>query len=271
LKIHQTFYITKLLERLGISKCNPNKLLLPAGTVMQPDNNLLSEQNATVYRQIAGSAIYLSGCTRIDISEAARQLSKHMAKPGVSHFRHTKHLLRYLNGCRSAGIVYGDDLNPLAPSQYRVYTDSTWGTEHDRKSVQGMAVVRNGGACCWFSNRQKSIALSSMEAEIMAASEGAKEVLWLNKLRDDLNENHPFVPTLYCDNQGAVTLLHDTKFHKKAKHIEIRYLFIREELVQKRKLVIQHIEGAKQPADILTKQLPAEAYERHKKVLGIRA
>ena len=75
-----------------------------------------------------------------------------------------------------------------------------------------------------------------MEAEIMAASEGARLAVWLEKLTRDLGErddddDNPFIPTLYCDNKGTVDLLYDTKHYQKAKHIETRYLFVRNDMV----------------------------------------
>jgi len=68
----------------------------------------------------------------------------------------------------------------------------------------------------WMAQRQKSTALSSMEAEIMAALEGARSAVWLEKLTRDLGErddDNPFIPTLYCDNKGTVDLSYDTKHH----------------------------------------------------------
>lgn len=271
LKLHQTFYTTKLLERMHMHKANPTSLPIPAGTVLKTDTALLRNDDITVYQQIVGSAIYLANCTRPDISYAVGQLARFMAKPGISHYRLCKHLLRYLNGTRTTGILYSR-LHNTPPNSYDIYTDATWGTEEDRISFQGMAVRRYGGVISWSAQRQKSIALSSMEAEIMAATEGGRETAWLEKLTTELGERHettPFVPTLFCDNQGAVDLLHDTKFHRKAKHIEIRYMFVRTEMVQKGRLKVVHIEGKHQPADILTKQLPIDQFKKHCRTLGL--
>jgi hypothetical protein len=111
-----------------------------------------------------------------------------------------------------------------------------------------------------------------MEAEIIAASEGGKESVWLNKLANDLqkqNADHLYTPTLFCDNLGTVELLYDTKFHRRAKHIEIRHLYMRNDLVETGKLKVQHIPGEDQPVDILTKQLPIEAFNKHCRTLGL--
>jgi len=275
-------YTKKLLKRLKMDNCNSAKLPIPAGTVLKPDiESLLEYDDATVYRQIIGSTIYLSNCTRPDISYAVGQLARFMAAPGESHYRLSKQLLRYLNGTLETGITFSNRkiYLPLCkltltdlPTGYSIFTDATWGTEHDRISFQGMAVIRYGGAVIWMAQRQKSTALSSMEAEIMAASEGARSAVWLEKLTRDLGERDdvdPFVPTLYCDNKGTVDLSYDTKHHQKAKHIETRYLFVRNDMVQKGRLEVVHIPGKDQPGDMLTKQLPIDQFTKHCVTLGI--
>jgi hypothetical protein len=107
-----------------------------------------------------------------------------------------------------------------------------------------------------------------MEAEFMAASEASREAAWLEKLNRDLGDPTA-PPTLYSDNQSAITLIHDPKYHARAKHIDIRYAFIRNDMVAKDRLIVVHIPGSDQPADILTKQLPVEATRRHLKTLGM--
>ena len=158
----------------------------------------------------------------------------------------------------------------LKPSHYYIFTDATWATENDRISFQGITVMRYGGVTAWTANRQKSTALSSMEAEIMAASEGSRLVAWLEKLTRNLSEGRDkYIPTLFCDNQSTVDLCYDTKHHQKAKHIETRYLYVRNDMVLKDRLHIDHIPGKDQPADIFTQQLPIDLFNKHKRALGM--
>ncbi|KAI0997533.1 hypothetical protein K3495_g10653 [Podosphaera aphanis] len=183
LTIHQEFYTRKLLERLGMGNFNGVSTPIASGTVLKErdDDELLEEDNAALYRQIVGSTISLSNGTRPDISYAVDQLARFMAKPRQSFLSHAKHLLRYLQRTAHYGINYSPDHsdthanNVHKSNAFDIYSDATWGTEDDRKSFQGYVVVYNGGAISWTSQRQKSTALSSMEAEIIAASEGAKE------------------------------------------------------------------------------------------------
>jgi hypothetical protein len=108
-----------------------------------------------------------------------------------------------------------------------------------------------------------------MEAEVVAANEAAKEAAWLEKLTVDLNEASA-PPVLYVDNQGAIDLIHDQKFHTKTKHIDIRLNYIRLDMVANKRLSVQHIPGTDQPADALTKALPVETFRRHIHTMGLR-
>jgi hypothetical protein len=113
-----------------------------------------------------------------------------------------------------------------------------------------------------MSQRQKSTAYSSIDAEVIAGHKGAKEAAWIEKVINDLGKQglEPYIPTLYCDNLGATQLIKDTKFYTRAKHIEIRYFYIRNNIVQRNRLRIEQIPLKDQVADILTKQLPTKKH-----------
>jgi hypothetical protein len=149
LRIHQTAYATRLLERLGMANSNPRDLPIPAGIVLRStDQDLdkfeeLDEDQASIYRTIVGATIYLSNITRPDIAYATGQLARMMAKPNTNHLSMAKGLLRYLKGTATAGITY----QPTEQKEdYKVWSDATWGTEDDRKSFQGYVLIRHGGA-----------------------------------------------------------------------------------------------------------------------------
>jgi hypothetical protein len=268
LQIHQTRYIDKMLRKFGMLDSNPNQLPFPAGTVLFPYQNTedtLDKDQSTLYRQITGSLLYLSTCTRFDTSYASNQLARHMAKPQKQHLALAKKVLRYLRGTMNLWIHYE---GRQAEKTYKLFSDATWATEWDKKSIQGWVVVRAGGAVSWVSQRQKSTSQSSMEAELIAANELAKEAAWLEKVTEDLREPSS-IPTLRIDNQGTIDLIHDPKHHNRAKHIETRAFFIRDDMVGQGRLAVEHIPGNENPADILTKQLPVGPFTTHLKNLGL--
>ncbi|KAI1002466.1 hypothetical protein K3495_g5735 [Podosphaera aphanis] len=273
--IHQEMYIRELLKRFGMKDCNGVSTPMVSGIVLKEHENdeLLDDDNAALYRHIVGSTIYLSNGTRPDVSYAVGQLARFMAKPRFSFLLHAKHLLRFLKRTANYGITHAPNTisSRMSSNVFDIYSDATWGTENDRKSFQGYTVVYNGGAISWAAQRRKSTALSSMEAEIIAASEGAKEAAWMEKLWNDLNQQR-YISTLWCDHEAAKEFCKDSgKFHNKAKHIEIRYFHIRNDMISRNRLGISKIAETENPADILTKQLPCDLFSKHSKTLGIKA
>lgn len=222
-------------------------------------------QEAKLYRTIVGSAIYLANNTRLDIAYAVGQLARFMASPKQRMLRLTKHLLRYLNGTRKLGITYRGNGRNI---EFSIYTDATWGTEENRSSFMGYIVMHNNGPISWASQRQKSTAQSTLEAEIIAANEGAKEAAYMEKIWKDIGYEE-YTPILYCDNYSATLFAKDSRFHNRAKHIEIRYLYIRNDMIARNRIRIQHLPGKEMIADILTKQLPEPSFYKHRDSIGL--
>ena len=105
------------------------------------------------------------------------------------------------------------------------YSDSDWaGCASDRKSTSGCCF--GSAVVSWFSRKQKSVALSSAEAEYMAASQANCEAIWLRKLLVGLFGRELRPTIIYCDNQSCIKLSENLAFHDRSKHIEIRYHFI---------------------------------------------
>lgn len=268
LLIHQEMYTNKLLERMGMANSNPTLLPFPAGTVLRDGNpsEALDDDEVVLYMQIVGSVIYLSNCTRPDISYQVGQLARFMSKPCTTHLQLAKRLLRYLNGTRRMGILYQGSSN----EGYDIYADATWATENDRISFQGWVVILMLGAVAWAAQRQHSTALSSMDSEIMAANEAAKEAAWIEKLWKEVVETPlALPPILHCDNLSAIDFTQDAKFTNKSKHIEVRFFYIRNDMVARGRLRVEHIPGTEQVADILTKQVAVPAYKKHKITMGL--
>jgi hypothetical protein len=149
------------------------------------------------------------------------------------------------------------------------YTDSDWaGCVSDRKSTSGCCFRLGSAVVSLFSWKQKSVALSSAEAEYMAASHANCEAIWLHKLLVGLFgvQLRPIV--IYCDNQSCIKLYENPVFHDTSKHIEIQYHFIRH-YVQRGAIELQYISTDEQVADILTKALGKGKFAPFRDKLGV--
>ncbi|MCO5582853.1 hypothetical protein L7F22_036754 [Adiantum nelumboides] len=136
-----------------------------------------------------------------------------------------------------------------------------------RKSTSRYVFTFTDGAVSWISRLQKCVALSTTEAEYVAAIKACKEALWLMRLVDDLGIKAK-VPGLHCDSQSAIMLAKNPIFHAKRKHIEVKYHFIKSVLADKAiELVKVHTDD--NSADLFTKGLPAKRFAYCRQLMGM--
>jgi hypothetical protein len=174
-----------------------------------------------------------------------------------------KGVLRYLVGTASYGITYGGTSFGL-----EAFCDADYAGDIDtRRSTTGYAFIACGGAVSWSSKRQPTVAMSTTEAEYMAAAHCIKEALWIRKLLDDLQLPNPAI-VIQCDNQGAIKLLKNPVFSIRTKHIDVIYNFARERVARK-EVIIQYIRTDAMVADYLTKTVPKEKHNFCRISMGV--
>jgi hypothetical protein len=206
--------------------------------------------------------------TRPDLCHAVGILSRYQKNPGVEHWKQIKHALRYVKATMDYSLCFnGQNL------QLQGYTDADWQGDLDhRKSTSGYLFTLAGGAISWCSKKQDSVALSSMEAEYIAASEAVKEAVWLKEFLSSLkivdSVNKPV--TVYCDNQAALKVSRDPRFHSKSKHIEGRYHYIRDVINRLKLVCLEFLPSVDMVADPLTKSLSQVVFGKHVKAMGLR-
>lgn len=265
LTLDQSEYIKKTLGRFGMTDA---KTVL---TPMTPNIKLTkSKENSNLnekypYQQLIGALMYLSVCTRPDISFACSQLSQFSNCFEESHWQEAKRILRYLKGTTNHGLVYKRSNDNLS-----MYVDADWGNDvSDRRSYTGYVVRFGDCTVNWESRKQKTVALSSTEAEYLALSDASKETSFIRNFMNELVNIAPVV-TIYNDNQSAIKIIENcyNKFHKRTKHIEIRYHHIRD-LKQNGFINVLYMPTEKMDADMLTKPLGKEKHIRFKENLNI--
>jgi hypothetical protein len=143
------------------------------------------------------------------------------------------------------------------------------GCAEDMKSTSGCCFSIESGIISWFSRKQKLVALSSAEAEYMAANLAACEALWLRKLLLGLFKQELEATVIHCDNQSCIKLYRNPVFHDRSKHIDIRYHFIRD-CVQRGVVKLDYIQTDEQMADIFTKALSRQKFEKFRDQMGLR-
>jgi len=265
IKLSQETYVRDILQRFGMDESNPISTPVDINTKLtKTDPWASSDGPKPPYRELIGALLYLAVATRPDVAHAASLLSQFNECFGKTHWIAAKRVLRYLKGTANLGIVFRRDRQALEG-----FVDADWaGSIHDRRSFTGYAFTMNGGCVSWDSKKQRTVALSSTEAEYMALSEAAKEAVYLRRFLLELDENIDVV-RLSNDNFGAQKLATNPRYHARTKHIDIRHHFVRE-VVEIKVIELDHIASEEMPADVLTKAISKPKHERCIGLLGMK-
>ncbi|CAA7059133.1 unnamed protein product [Microthlaspi erraticum] len=266
--LSQEKYIEKVLRRFHMDKSKVVSTPLAAhfrlSSQQSPSTELEKQDMARVpYASAVGSLMYAMVCTRPDLAHAVGVVSRFLSNPGRDHWTAVKWILRYLRGTSSLKLTFGGT-KPLLVS----YTDSDMSGDVDsRKSTSGYLVTFAGGAVAWQSRLQKCVALSTTEAEFIAATEACKEVLWMKNFLADIGfKQDKYV--LLCDSQSAICLGKNSTFHSRSKHIDRRYHWIRD-VVASKEVELEKVHTDDNGADMMTKSLPRWKLEVCRGIAGM--
>jgi hypothetical protein len=235
---------------------------------LDEDSELLSPQEATRFRTLAGGLLWITRCTRPDISYAVHKMTRCTHAPRACDFKMGKRILRYLNGTSSSKLKKMKNADgPLL--QLQVYTDADWaGEAKDRKSINAALTDLNGMLISWTCNKQAAVALSTMEREFVSAARGVHDALACDHMIEVLKQSVVLPIRLFVDNQAAITSIMHESSCSKTKYVDIRHKFIKY-YFQKGFLSPTYVPTALMKADILTKNIPGHTFERLRKLIGL--
>ena len=242
-----------MLKKFDMEKAKPIKTPMPTNGHLD-----LNEEGKAVdqkvYRSMIGSLLYLCA-SRPDIMLSVCMCARFQASPKECHFMAVKRIFRYLVHTPNLGLWYpkGSIFSLLG------YSDSDYaGCKVDRKSTTGTCQFLGRSLVSWSSKKQNSVALSTAEAEYVAAGSCCAQLLWMRQTLSDFGCEFSKIPLL-CDNESAIKLANNPVQHSRTKHIDIRHHFLRDHEA-KGDIALCHVGTEKQLADIFTKPLDEQRF-----------
>ena len=210
-----------------------------------------SELSLSNYRSAVGMLGYAALATRPDVAHAYSMAARQQQNPTKKDLLAIAHAFRYLLGTASFSLRYSND--DSLGSQLVAYCDSDWaGDSSDARSTSGILLKLGGAAVSWSSSKQSNVALSSSEAEYIAAGETAREIVAMRILLAELDEAQPTPTPLRIDSETAMRMALEEGNHGRRKHINVKHHYIRE-LVTDELVVLEWVPTTEQQADMLTK------------------
>ena len=259
--LSQEQYVVDLLTVAGMENNSSVNTPLPLQLNNVPDQDT-PFSDPYYFRSLVGKLQYLT-LTRPDIQFAVNYVCQNMHAHTVSDFTNLKRILRYVKGTMSMGLSF---LN-VTDCTLRAYSD--WaGCSSTRRSTGGFCTFLGQNLISWSSQKQPTVSKSSTEAEYRTLSETALELAWISHLLNELGISLPMTPELFGDNLSSIYLTASPAFHKRTKHFETDYHYVRER-VALGSLVVRHILARLQLADIFMKSLPTASFQSLRFKLGL--
>lgn len=266
MKLSQPGYTEAVLRRFGMSACKPASTPMEANLKLRKEKAEVNLEQP--YRELIGCLTYLVVTSRPELSAAVSYFSQFQCNPTQEHWTHVKRILRYLRGTTNHGLVYRRAESTVG--QLEGFADANWATDvNDRHSVSGYLLQVHGSTTAWSTKKQRTVALSSTEAECSALADCVCEVLWFRKLFGELGILEPKPTDILKDNQSTIAIAESSAPSKRLKHTEVKIEFIRE-CVQSGKIAVKYIPTESQPADMLTKGLSPALFNKHCLKLGLQ-
>jgi hypothetical protein len=228
IKPTQSRYIREIVNRFNLHHLRPAKTPVEPGVKLTKETKREASQKfRQEYQELVGSLIHLAVKTRCDISFSVGLVSRYMSNPNEEHLKAAHRIVAYLLHTIDLGLHYQStkpEIMGWVDTDYAGCLDTC-------RSTTGWIITLGGAPISWASKRQKTVSLSTCEAKYMAASEAAKEAIWIQGLMKELSlANTPIIP-LHIDNDAALKLTKNPEHRERSKHIDVRYHFIREKVV----------------------------------------
>ncbi|CAI7736666.1 unnamed protein product [Closterium sp. NIES-53] len=264
----KVYFAEQLGERFKISPAPLSTPYRTPSASYKPDNKPLSPTGLQLYQQKLGFLLFASVTCRPDLSYIASQMAQYSRKPVAENQLDLERALQYFVSTSDIRLSY----STLKTTSFNLtsYVDADHAAEPaNRRSRTGFVFrLEPAGPISWNSQKQELVALSSAEAEYIAAKAAVRKGLYLLEMLKEAKI--PASPTfhLHCDSQSAIKIANKPGFVNRTKHIALRYFFVKDKIDQG-KVDLAYCPTTEMAADFLTKRLPRQQYKHCSNLTGV--
>jgi hypothetical protein len=237
----------------------------PGWVAVRPleDDLRIDEERQRDFRGGVGMLLHLVKHSRPDIANATRELSKVMDGATEGQWKELRRLMKYVVDTKWKGLKMVPDMNKEDVWSIKGFSDSDYCADKEtRRSITGFIIYLMGVPISWKSKGQRGVVLSTTEAEYVAVSETTREIKFIMQVLESMSLKVDYPITVHVDNVGAIFLANNRTTGERTKHVDIRHHFVRE-YIEEGIVKIVFVRSRENDADIFTKNLPGEGYERH--------
>ncbi len=267
LTLSQPDTITKLQEKFGDEIKFLKNYEAPAAqgsAVIRPkdDEEKLKEVKQQKYRSGVGMLLWLMKHSRPDVANAVREASKVMDGATEAHYAYLLQIIKFVVDTGNRKLLFKCDVNENQKWKMVAFSDSDFsGDKDNRRSISGFVIYLFGCPIAWRSRGQKSVTLSSTEAEYVALSEVTTEIIFILQVLKFLELDIEKPIRIYVDNIGAIYLAENSSSGIRTKHVDTRYHYVRELIPET--VEVEFVKSEQNDSDPFTKNVKLETYQEH--------
>jgi hypothetical protein len=272
LMLTQSIYLKKILNQFEMKNCRSVSISMKSEMI----NSLMSAINeadqATIkwYQQLIESLMWSAMHTRFDLVYSVKVFSRYAHNLSSIHCALIKRVLRYVAETINVDLIFERSYDQQSEnSDLIAYSDSDFVELKDKRhSTENYVLMLTENAISHSSKQQLIIALSSCEIEYMTLSKTAKEAIWIRQFLNELNFKDDQFVLIFADNKSAIDLIINSLYHKRTKHIEMRWHWIRK-MMNRKKIILRYLLINEMIADDLIKSLSASAFSKFRIMLNL--
>ena len=279
----QEKYIKECLKRFGMEECNGISTPMEKRSMTVGKDTLGPRRTTDIdgpvedpldtgthpYMSLIGALMYASVCTRPDISHAVNLLARYNNDPCVRHWTAAKRVLRYLKYTSDLGIHFKKEQSANDRIHFKVYTDAAESDIENSLGQTGVIELMNGNLTYYQSSKQSTPHSAITEAENMALLDGHRQALATIDFAEDVGIDIQLPNPILIDSKSVVDRIKNGRVTRENKHLLKRYNTIRHEVAVTKKVSVEHIAGADNPADMMTKSLTVFPFIKHRRSIGM--